>query len=275
METSDFLFTWKPDNWPYEKLRALIDAHQAGQSVTEPWRCSAHLQVGPGKRAYLFKQGASPRGIFATAEIVGPAEWNPDAKDGQARHVVPLRFEVLLDPTKRLLISEADLLRLPAPEHRWRTQGSGIGLEPVVARAIDAVAAREIRLPAPSSFADSRGTFGTPEKVERLVEVYARNQTLVEQLKRLYDGRCQICGSAPFNGFLGAIAEAHHIQWLCRGGDDNLSNMVLLCPNHHAAMHACDPNFDRDKLEFLFGTKVLPIRLDLHLAADGVHRPKP
>jgi hypothetical protein len=275
METSDFLFTWKPEKWPYENLRALIDAFRAGQSVTERWRCSAHLQVGPGKRAYLFKQGAPPRGIFATAEIVGPAERNTDAEHGEARYVVPLHFEVLLDPTKRLLISEADLLRLPAPEHRWRTQASGVGLEPDVARAIDAVAARELRSLSLSSSARGSGTVATPEKVERLVEVYERDQVLVERLKRLYDGRCQICGSMPFNGLLGSITEAHHIQWLCRGGPDILGNMVLLCPNHHAAMHACDPKFDRGKLEFTFAAKVLPIRLDLHLAADEAHRAKP
>ena len=57
----------------------------------------------------------------------------------------------------------------------------------------------------------------------------------------------------------------HHIQWLCRGGADTLDNLVLLCPNHHAAMHAADPEFDRSKLEFRFGSKVIPIRLDRHL----------
>ena len=27
------------------------------------------------------------------------------------------------------------------------------------------------------------------------------------------------------------------IQWLSRGGDDTLENLMLVCPNHHAAIH--------------------------------------
>jgi hypothetical protein len=264
VESNDFLFTWKPDKWPYEKLRALIDAFEAGRVVVEPWSCQAHRQIGPGKRAYLFKQGAPPRGIFGIAEVVGSAEERDDTEPGEGGYMVPLRFEVLLDPTKHLLVPESDLLRLPAPDHRWRTQASGVRLEPDVARAIDAVAAREHSGLARITFGEEGGALPL-EKRERLVEVYERDQTLVDQLKRLYGGQCQICDSVPFKGLFGNIVEAHHVQWLCRGGADTLDNLVLLCPNHHAAIHAADPEFDRSKLEFRFGAKIVPIRLDRHL----------
>lgn len=265
MESNDFLFTWKPDKWPYEKLRALVDSFAAGRVVVEPWRCQAHRMVRPGARAYLYKQGDSPRGIFAVAEIIGPAEERSDTKEGEGRYVVPLRFEVLLDPTERFLISESDLLHLPAPAHRWKTQASGIVLEAEVARAIDDVAAKEhARVPG-SSYSGNGDESLSPGKRERLAEVYERDQTVVDELKRLYRGHCQICNSVPFNGHFGSIIEGHHIEWLCRGGADSLDNLVILCPNHHAAIHAANPAFDRTKLEFRFGTKAVPIRLDLHL----------
>jgi 5-methylcytosine-specific restriction endonuclease McrA len=265
LESDDFLFTWKPDKWPYEKLRALTDAFAAGQVVEEPWRCQAHRQIGPGKRAYLFKQGAPPRGIFGIAEVVGPAEETDDAEPGEGRYMVPLQFKILFDPTKRLLVTEYDLLRLPAPHHRWRTQASGIRLEPKVARAIDAAAARMGLRPTGTSENDDGSDTGSPQKRERLVEAYDRDQTLANELKRLYGGQCQICGSVPFNGVYGEISEAHHIKWLSRGGPDSRDNLILLCPNHHAAMHSADPEFDRTKLEFRFGSRVVPVRLNHHL----------
>lgn len=107
----------------------------------------------------------------------------------------------------------------------------------------------------------------SPEKRERLTEAFLRKSRLVADLKRMYGGRCQICGESPFAGTLGPdVLEAHHIRWLCRGGEDQLSNMVLLCPNHHAAIHSEDPDFDRRRLQFRFPNgSVSVLRLDKHL----------
>jgi 5-methylcytosine-specific restriction protein A len=63
----------------------------------------------------------------------------------------------------------------------------------------------------------------------------------------------------------GELTEAHHIDWLCRGGQDTMENLILLCPNHHAAIHAKDPTFDRGRLEFRNGSMVLKVVLDRHL----------
>jgi hypothetical protein len=104
-----------------------------------------------------------------------------------------------------------------------------------------------------------------PEKRERLLETYVRNQKHVRKLKGLYVGCCQICGAAPFGSEFGELAEAHHIDWLCRGGQDKMENLILLCPNHHAAIHATDPVFDRGRLEFRNDTMVLKVVLDHHL----------
>lgn len=115
-----------------------------------------------------------------------------------------------------------------------------------------------------------------PEKRERLLETYVRNQKHVRDLKRLYGGRCQICGSSPLDGEFGDLAEAHHIEWLCRGGRDVLENLISLCPNHHAAIHAADPVFDRAGLEFRSGRMRLPVLLDHHLrltASQSAYQP--
>jgi hypothetical protein len=265
LKSNDFLFTWKPERWPYEKLRAQIDEFEAGRTIDEPWSCQAHNKIRPGARAYLYKQGDPPRGIFAVAQVVGRAEERNDAKKGEGRYVVPLRFEVLLDPTKRFLATENDLLNLPVPRHRWSTRASGIGLEEEVARVIDDLAAREQSTAASALYSGDGDRSLSPGKRERLAEVYERDQTLVDELKHLYKDHCQICDSMPFNGRFGRIVEGHHIRWLCQGGTDSLDNLMLLCPNHHAAVHAKDPAFDRTTLAFRFGPKIVPIRRNLHL----------
>lgn len=43
--------------------------------------------------------------------------------------------------------------------------------------------------------------------------------------------RCVICG-------FDSIVHGHHIQPRAGGGSDELSNLVTLCPNHHAMAHA-------------------------------------
>jgi 5-methylcytosine-specific restriction enzyme A len=48
------------------------------------------------------------------------------------------------------------------------------------------------------------------------------------------------------------LCHGHHIQWLSRGGEDELDNMVLICPNHHAAIHRDDAPFDYATLAFTF-----------------------
>lgn len=107
-----------------------------------------------------------------------------------------------------------------------------------------------------------------PARREQVLEVFARNRRHVRELKEKYEGKCQICGSVPFEGKLGDISEAHHIHWLSRGGSDILDNLVLLCPNHHSAIHALDPEFDRKELVFRSEVQVLPIRLDRHLRSE-------
>ena len=66
-----------------------------------------------------------------------------------------------------------------------------------------------------------------------------RNTTKSKELKELYKGKCQVCGETlpTKDGF---YSEVHHLQPL--GGDhkgvDDQSNMIVVCPNHHALFDA-------------------------------------
>ena len=66
-----------------------------------------------------------------------------------------------------------------------------------------------------------------------------RNSQLAQKLHDPYEGKCQICLWNPKDKYGHTLCHGHHIQWLSRGGDDELENMALVCPNHHVAIHRC------------------------------------
>jgi hypothetical protein len=93
-----------------------------------------------------------------------------------------------------------------------------------------------------------------------MTEVARRDRDLVEQLRDLYAGECQICGWAPRRSYGAELCEAHHVRWLSRGGDDVLENLVLICPNHHRAIHRCDAPFDFEYNAFAFTRMSEPLK---------------
>jgi 5-methylcytosine-specific restriction protein A len=95
----------------------------------------------------------------------------------------------------------------------------------------------------------------------------ARDRQIVLELRDLYAGRCQVCAWDPRAIYGRDVCHAHHLQWLSRGGDDSRDNMVVICPNHHAAIHRCDAPFDFGDYSFVFAERREPLRLDLHLGA--------
>jgi 5-methylcytosine-specific restriction enzyme A len=98
------------------------------------------------------------------------------------------------------------------------------------------------------------------ERREYLItEVLRRDRDLVNELRDLYSGECQICGWAPVSSYGAELCEAHHVRWLSRGGEDVLTNLVLICPNHHRAIHRCDAPFDFEYNAFVLANMREPL----------------
>lgn len=93
----------------------------------------------------------------------------------------------------------------------------------------------------------------------------ARDRRLVDELQDLYDGQCQICRWHPKQNYGYALCHGHHLHWISRGGDDQLTNLVLVCPNHHAAIHRIDAPFDFSNMTFFFGTHQESLQINSHL----------
>jgi hypothetical protein len=95
----------------------------------------------------------------------------------------------------------------------------------------------------------------------------ARNRQLVQELQSLYRGKCQICLWDPKDKYGESLCHGHHIHWLSRGGEDIRENMVLICPNHHSAIHGCDAHFDYGDMAFEFGNHREALCINHHLVS--------
>jgi len=101
---------------------------------------------------------------------------------------------------------------------------------------------------------------------QRLRQSQERNRQLVKELHETYSGRCQVTGHDSPILYGVPTAEAHHIVYRSRGGEDVLENMVLLSPNLHRAIHAAEAHFDYNTLSFVFlNGRIEPLVLNEHL----------
>lgn len=95
------------------------------------------------------------------------------------------------------------------------------------------------------------------------------NTEIIKQLKKLYKGNCQICAHKPFSEYVENICEVHHIKYFAISHNNDSSNLVVLCPNHHRLIHKLNPEFNTQNKSFVFndGTE-LKILLDYHLSEE-------
>ncbi|MCL2814267.1 MAG: HNH endonuclease [Oscillospiraceae bacterium] len=70
-------------------------------------------------------------------------------------------------------------------------------------------------------------------KIGKNVSLYERNQTIVKEIKQIYNDTCQFCGEQIEIGLNEYFSNACHIRPLEHNGDDTIYNLIVLCPNHH------------------------------------------
>lgn len=92
------------------------------------------------------------------------------------------------------------------------------------------------------------------------------NTTIIKQLKKLYGGRCQLCGEYPLKLFQTDICEVHHIRYFSESHNNDASNLIVVCPNHHRLLHKLNPTYEADTGCFKFmNGETLNVIFDLHL----------
>ena len=76
--------------------------------------------------------------------------------------------------------------------------------------------------------------------------------SIIKQLKKLYGGRCQLCGCRPFEEMNIDICEAHHIDYFSVSKNNDAANIIIVCPNHHRLIHKMNPKFDEIQKCFVY-----------------------
>lgn len=82
---------------------------------------------------------------------------------------------------------------------------------------------------------------------ERLLKIRKLNKKIGDNLKLLYDYRCQICGKRIGEEYSSNVVEAHHIDYFVKSFNNDFDNQLIVCPNHHSIIHDVNPIFDRGK----------------------------
>ena len=96
------------------------------------------------------------------------------------------------------------------------------------------------------------------------------NSAIGNSLKALYENRCQICGHNFSIRYGTSIVEAHHIVPYTVSLNNNPDNILILCPNHHVAIHKTNPFFDWKRLCYHFNNGLEErLLLNKHLRISG------
>ena len=94
--------------------------------------------------------------------------------------------------------------------------------------------------------------FAKIEEKQKIVKIRKLDRAIGENLKLLYEYKCQICGENFGNRYGARIVETHHIEPFVKSLNNNADNIVIICPNHHRIIHIINPIFDIEKLIFLY-----------------------
>jgi len=100
----------------------------------------------------------------------------------------------------------------------------------------------------------------------KVCKIRKLSQTIVADLKKAYGYRCQICGRFIGEPYGSTLIHAHHIQYFTQSLNNNPSNIMILCPNHHYIIHDREPIYRPDKKEFHYRNGfVEKLTLNIHL----------
>jgi hypothetical protein len=108
----------------------------------------------------------------------------------------------------------------------------------------------------------------TPAFIEKTKTTKIRklDKTIGDNLKRLYDYKCQICGLFIGETYNATVIHTHHIEYFSVSLNNNADNIMVICPNHHGIIHATNPVFNRDTKLFTYPNGYSEgLKLNLHL----------
>lgn len=90
------------------------------------------------------------------------------------------------------------------------------------------------------------------ERIQQLAKIRKLNRSIGDNLKMLYEYKCQICGDNFGKSYDAHIVESHHINPFVVSMNNDAANQIIICPNHHRVIHRAEPVFDRGRMLFVY-----------------------
>ena len=111
-----------------------------------------------------------------------------------------------------------------------------------------------------------------PERTDIISSRIKRDQSIVKKVKELNNNTCQVCGEY-FEGVKGPISVGAHIRGLggIHNGPDIISNLLCLCPNHHALFDSYGFYIDQE-LNIVSIDQELPLNPKNRLITTSKHK---
>ncbi len=228
-----YLFLWNPirdsDSFaPYSQVQS--DA-VAGIPYETGWICRSK-KPQPGDLAFMLRTGPLNNGVFARGTVTSIAF---DHDDGT--RVVELQFVSFLALGRE--ISRNSIMVKAQYQDTWSPQQSGTTIPIVLAQSLESLWSK-------SDFSPVNTVSGTPTtRADSYISRIVRDTAITRALKSKYDFKCQLCDIDFPYGSNQRYIEVHHLRplGLPHDGPDAESNMLVLCPNHHALFDLGVPRF--------------------------------
>ena len=101
---------------------------------------------------------------------------------------------------------------------------------------------------------------------QKTVKIRKLDRTIGDNLKIIYDYKCQICGLFIGESYDATIIHTHHIEYFSVSLNNNADNIMVICPNHHSIIHATNPAFDKKNKVYKYPNGYVEgLKLNLHL----------
>lgn len=103
-------------------------------------------------------------------------------------------------------------------------------------------------------------------KKYHVTKIRKLNHKIGDNLKLLYDFHCQICGAKIGDKYDTHVVECHHIDYFTKSLNNDASNILIVCPNHHRIIHSVNPKFETKEKDYLYPNGVKEgLALNKHL----------
>ncbi|MFM7261797.1 MAG: HNH endonuclease [bacterium] len=245
-----YLLTWNPARWAWNVSDEIALLARSG-FVDVRWSCGRTRRIERGDRVFLLRQGREPRGIMASGTTRGRAyedrHW--DARRRGTTMFVDVRFDALLNPDEGGVLALARLRSGALREVHWRTQSSGIAMEPAAAAKLERLWAAHLEAHSLQPMTNADEVANDAQYREGATSIVTVNRFERDPRARKaciahHGAMCSVCGfdfGAVYGEHGRGFMHVHHLVPLATIGKtyavDPVKDLRPVCPNCHAMLH--------------------------------------